>query len=289
MASIRLYRPTVDEEGVFDLWQTTFGGAWPLTRDTFRRVTVETDVYRDGDHLVAEDNGVPVGFVATQAVGGASSPRAGHIGAMLVAPTHRRRGIGRALHDAALGHLRAVGVRRAQLGGGDTYLWPGVPSTLPSALAFFNSCGWAYAETSYDLVQDVSDYAPPPAVYQRIAAQRIALEIGTAVNVADVVAFVARDFPLWEAVYRSVARLGDHADILCARDDDGRIIGAVSMFSPRSHPCRMDVRWKTLLGADTGAIGVVGVAVSARRRVSATLWWRARRRSHATAARGAVS
>jgi ribosomal protein S18 acetylase RimI-like enzyme len=266
MTSIRPYRPDDDEAGVFDLWQTGLGGSWPLTRDIFRRVTVETDVYRAGDHFVAEENGVPVGFVTTQAVGGASSARTGHIGALLVAPTHRRRGIGRALHDAALRHLREVGVQRAQLGGGDTYLWPGVPSTLPSALAFFNSCGWAYTETSYDLVQEARDFAPPPAVYQRTAARGIALEIGTPATAAQVLAFVAQNFPSWDAAYRSVATLGDYADILFARADDGPVIGAVSMYSPLSHSQRLDVRWKTLLGADVGAIGAVGVAALARRR-----------------------
>jgi len=170
MASIRPYRPTPDEAGVFDLWQTAFGELWPLTRDVFRRVTVETAVYRDGDHFVAEENGALIGFVATQAVGDASSQRTGHIVALLVAPMQRRRGIGRALLDAALTHLRETGVRRAQLGGGDTYLWPGVPRTLPSALAFFNSCGWTYAETSYDLVQDVSGYTPPLAIYHHSAS-----------------------------------------------------------------------------------------------------------------------
>jgi len=51
---------------------------------------------------------------------------------------------------------------------------------------------------------------------------------------------------------------------LFARNGDGRIIGTVSMYSPLSHPQRMSVRWKTLLGDDAGAIGVVGVAASAR-------------------------
>ncbi len=264
MASIRPYRPTRDEAGVFDLWQATFGAAWPLTRDVFRRVTAETAVYRAGDHFVAEENGALVGFVATQAMGNLSFPRTGHIVALLVARDQRRRGIGQDLHDAALNHLLEVGVRRVQLGGGDTYLWPGVPRTLLSALAFFNSCGWIYAETSYDLVQDVRGYTPPSAVYRRIAVQRITLEIGTPANVAEVLTFVAQDFPSWEIFYRSVATLGDYADVLFARNGDGRIIGTVSMYSPLSHPQRMSVRWKTLLGDDAGAIGVVGVAASAR-------------------------
>ncbi len=266
MASIRPYRPAVDEAGVFDLWQTTFGPLWPLTRDIFRRVTVGTDAYKDGDHFVAEERGALVGFVATQAHAGTASPRTGHILALLVARTLARRGIGRALHDAALAHLREVGVNRVQLGGGETYLWPGVPSTLAPALAFFRSCGWACAETSYDLVQDLHGYVAPPVMHRRVGEQGIVLEVGTPENRAEVLAFVAREFPSWAPAYQSVATLGDHADVLLARDGDGHIIGAVTMYSPLSHPQRMDVRWKTLLGNDAGAIGVVGVRARERNR-----------------------
>jgi len=266
MVSIRPYQPALDEAAVFDLWQTTFGGTWPLTRDVFRRVTSGTAVYRAGDHFVAEQDSTLAGFVTTQTIERRSSPRTGHIGAMVIAPEQRRRGIGRALHDAALTHLRTAGVRRAQLGGGDTYLWPGVPRSLPAALAFFRACGWTYAETSYDLVQDVSGYAPPSSVYRRIAAERMTLEIGTPVNVDDVLAFVAQAFPSWDTFYRSVTLLGDYADVLFVRDGTGGISGVVSMYSPLSHPHRLDVRWKTLLGVDVGAIGIVGVAAAARRR-----------------------
>jgi beta-N-acetylhexosaminidase len=123
-----------------------------------------------------------------------------------------------------------------------------------------------YAETSYDLVQDVRGFAPPAEANQRIAGQTIALEIATPTTIAEALAFVARDFPSWEADYRSVARVGDYADILFARQGDGPVVGAVCMYSPLSHPERLDVRWKTLLGANAGAIGVVGVTASARRR-----------------------
>jgi len=266
MTSIRPYRPAVDEAGVFDLWQTTFGLIWPLTRDVFRRVTVGADTYKDGDHFVAEERGALVGFVATQAHVGAASPGVGHIIALLVAPTLARRGIGRALHDAALAHLQGVGVNRVQLGGGETYLWQGVPSTLAPALVFFRSRGWACAETSYDLVQDLHGYVASPVMYRRVGEQGIDLEVGTPETIAEVLAFVAREFPSWATAYRSVATLGDHSDVLCARDSEGRIIGAVTMYSPLSHPQRMDVRWKTLLGEDVGAIGVVGVGARERNR-----------------------
>ncbi len=266
MVSIRPYQPAADESAVVDMWQTTFASTWPLTRDMFRRVTVGADAYRDGDYVVAEERGAPIGFIATQTDRGDSPRRGGHIGLLLVAPDRRRQGIGRALHDAALAHLRALGVNQVQLGGGDPYLWPGVPSTLSSALAFFHSCGWTYAETSYDLVQDLRGYVSPSALDRRVDGQRIALEIGAHQHAAEVLTFVAREFPSWEGSYRSVVELGDYADLLLARGDDGHIIGTTIMYSPLSHPWRIDVRWKTLLGEDVGAISVVGVAASARRR-----------------------
>lgn len=264
--SIRPYQPSLDEAGVFSLWQAAFGLTWPLTRGVFRRVTVDVDVYRDGDHFVAVDHDTPVGFVATQVDRDAPSPRVGHLVVLLVASSYQRQGIGRALHDTALRHLRAEGVCRVQLGGGDSYLWPGVPATLAPALAFFNACGWVYTETSYDLVQDVTHLIAPPSIYRHVADHGIRLAIGTAADAADLLAFEAREFPQWEAAYRSVVALGDCGDILLARDDKGHIIGAVSMYSPVSQPRRMDIRWKTLLGEDAGAIGIVGVAGAARGR-----------------------
>ena len=112
MIAIRPYQPAADEAGAFALWQATFDQTWPLTRDLFRRVTVGTDRYRDGDHFVAEEAGTYLGFVATQAARDASSPSTGHIGMLLVDPAWRRRGIGRALHAAALAHLRELELTR---------------------------------------------------------------------------------------------------------------------------------------------------------------------------------
>jgi len=266
MVSIHPYQPDIDEPGAFELWQAAFGSTWPLTRDIFHRVTVGVASYRTGDHFVAEEHDALVGFVMTQADRAAVPLGTGHLGALVVAPAVQRSGIGRALHDAALAHLRETGVHQLQLGGGDAYLWPGVPSALSPALAFFAAQGWSYAETTYDLVRDVRQYVSPPAILQRVADQGITLEVGTHAQVAELLTFVAREFPSWTASYRSVAALADYADFLLARDNNRRIIGAVVMSSPLSHPQQLSVRWKTLLGKDAGAIGVVGVAATERNR-----------------------
>ena len=134
----------------------------------------------------------------------------------------------------------------------------GVPSGERSAIALFRSCGWTYAETTYDLAQSLRDYVPQAAIHRRIAAQGIDVATAGPKSVVGALTFAARVFPSWEGAYRSVAALGDYADFVLARDKDRRIIGSSIVCPPRSHPPRIDVRWKTLLGEDAGAIGVVG-------------------------------
>lgn len=265
MALIRPYQPDADEAAVFALWQATFP-TWPLTRDVFHHVTVGVAAYRAGDHDVADDGGAIRGFVATQVDGGALPSSVGHLGPLFVAAESRRQGIGRALHDTALRRLHARGARRVQLGGGQDYLWPGIPTDVPEALPFFRAHGWPDDETTYDLAQDLRDFAAPSSVYRRVAEQGIRLETATVADEDAVLAFEEHEFPSWTASYRAACALGGHDDILLARDRDRRIIGTVAMSSPRSHPALMSVRWKTLLGEDAGAIGVVGVASAERGR-----------------------
>ena len=78
-----------------------------MSRATFRHVTLDSPVYRPGDHLVAiTREGDIAGFVATQPQGlpeGDASPTlAGELMVILVDPALQRQGIGRALLDHAL-------------------------------------------------------------------------------------------------------------------------------------------------------------------------------------------
>jgi GNAT superfamily N-acetyltransferase len=266
--SIRAYRASHDADAVYDLWQAALGPVWPVTPDLLKGVLTEHPAYHEGDHFVAERHGRMVGFAATQVYRGAPAPEPrGGIAAIVVDPQARRRGIGAALHAAAVEHLRQTGMRRAQLAGGAAArFWPGVPVNLPEAIAFFRACGWEFTETSHDLVRHLRDYATPAGIYQRVAGEPIAIQVATAEDVPEVLAFEAREFPSWSDGFRGIAGAGDHADLLVARDARRAIVGTLEMFGPQPHSVSASFVWKRLLGDDMGGLGAVGVAPEARER-----------------------
>src|SRR5215475_14047035 len=177
-ATIQPYDPGRDGAAVFDLWQRTLGQEWPLTLALFQQVIGHADTARARGHFVAVEESAIVGFIATQAQlsHGTTNPQ-GNIVALCVAPEARRRSIGSALHDRALEHLRSVGVRNVQLGGGDPRFWCGTPINQPLAVPFFQRHGWSFTETSHDMTQSLDSYTTPIAVYERVARQGIMLKL----------------------------------------------------------------------------------------------------------------
>ena len=260
--TVRPFVAAQDMDAAFALWQAAVGDTWPLTAAQFQRLFADTDPAFGRAHFVVEAGSGVVGFVATQLPPPApGAPLEGHLPALLVAPPVQRQGIGAALHDHALAHLRARGARRVRVGGGVPRLWPGVPTNLPAALPFFRRHGWAFTETSHDLVRDLRDERAATPVPP---GDDVMIAIGTAADMPELLAFERREFPSWQAAYAHIARLGDYADFVIARRAGGVIVGALILFTPQSHPERSDVLWMRLLGADCGGVGAVGVAASER-------------------------
>lgn len=262
MAAIRPYRPTSDESAVFALWQAALGETWPLTRAMFANIIKASTTGEPGTHFVATSQGRIVGFVGS---GIYSTPfgTIGYIPALFVAPAMQRRGIGTALHDAALDHLRAAGAQHLRLGDSLIRFWPGVPCNLPAALAFFAARGWTYGETTYDLLLDLGTYATPVALRSRLAAAPFHLTPASAGDLPALLEFQDREFPFWAASYREAARLGNYNDAVLARDAAGRLVGALLLVTPQSHPDRTNAPW-TALFPRLGGLGEVGVAAERR-------------------------
>jgi hypothetical protein len=77
--------------------------------------------------------------------------------------------------------------------------------------------------------------------------------------------FVAREFPEWLGAYQGIVDLGDSSDIVAATDASGTVVASLALYSPWSHPARLDIPWQGLLGNDLGGPGVVGVAAARQR------------------------
>jgi ribosomal protein S18 acetylase RimI-like enzyme len=116
---------TRDIEAVLLLW--TGSGAEPTHTDD--APSLQALIEHDGSALlVAEDQGELVGSV----LAGWDGWR-GSVYRLVVAPTHRRLGVGRRLLAEAEGHLHSVGGRR---------LCAIVVETEPAATGFWRAGGW---------------------------------------------------------------------------------------------------------------------------------------------------
>jgi beta-N-acetylhexosaminidase len=259
MITIRPYDPEHDAAAVFAVWQAAIGHRWPLSAQRFH--TVIDDPNAAGHCVALEDDGV-VGFAATHTDW--ENPTEATLTALLVTPERQRNGVGTALHEAALDHLREIGVRRVDLGGRDVHFWEGVPDDCPETLAFFSARGWTFTERVYDLVRDVRDFKFPPDLAARIGDTVQFRTATTAEDVAALFAFVEREFPDWLAEYRAIAERDAIFDFLIGRDAAGRAVASLIIFSPQSDQMRGDKTWSLLLGDDMGALGCVGVAKAER-------------------------
>jgi ribosomal protein S18 acetylase RimI-like enzyme len=208
------------------------------------------DLLRTG--VVAEAAGEPVGVVAVEA----GDDGKGGVQLLLVDPSVGRRGIGTRLLEAGVERLGALGVTTVVLGsGGHDYLWPGVPEDLPGAAGFFAARGWRFEYRVVDLVADLRGYRAPPGTLERAEGAGVTIEVQAGPDPGvEVLAFEAANFPDW---LRSFQRTT--SPVLVARDRGGAIVGTLLFRGPPDATI-----FTTMLGADAGTIGCVGVAAAAR-------------------------
>lgn len=253
---IRPYQATRDGPTVLALWDACLGARWPVPPAVFRALVSE------GTALVTGDGAALAGFASTQCNGARGS-----ILAVLVAPAHRRRGLGRALLAAAEAELRRQGAAEVQLGGGaHSYFWCGVPAEMEEAWAFFAACGWAREGTGLDLVGDLPQCVTPAWVWDRVRAVGVTVRRALPSDLELALRFERAHFPGWAEGYAAMVRRGEGGDMVVAVGPGGDVVGSSGILSPRSAAWRARFPWSRVLGERTGGVGALGVAEAHRGR-----------------------
>ena len=208
-----------------------------------------------GEHGSGEHRSGEHGSGGPEGVGVVAVDPGGSIQLLLVDPAHQHRGVGTRLLAAGLERLGVLGAGMVGLGGGgDDYIWPGVPDDLPAAVGFFAAQGWRFDHTVIDLTTDLRGYRAPAGIGERPARAGVTIEVMAERDRAEVLAFEAATFPEWVGWFE---RLG--ASVLVARDSSGAVVGTLLFRGPPGATI-----YTPLLGADAGTIGCVGVAAAAR-------------------------
>jgi beta-N-acetylhexosaminidase len=215
-----------DQETLLRLWAAAFGSAWPMEENRLRQVAFDPAASRPGDAVLASTDGQPAGFALTRVDGG-SSP-GGSLLALGVLPEFRRRGVGTALHQAALARLRERGAKRIQLGAGaNDYFWPGVPASLAGAWAFFQAQAWPRVESSFDLARSLENYVTPAWVWERVNGLGLEFRAAAPTDEGTVLGMVAAEEVGWLEHYACAFRPNPVEEVLVAsRKEDGALLGA---------------------------------------------------------------
>lgn len=230
--------PARDRAALLQLWEVTLGATWPVHADALMAATPLGYVFEEPDRLI----------------GAIAFDESGAISYVIVDPSWRRQGIGRALHDAVVRHFATPPQWHL---GGQRSIWPGAPTNLPDAEPFFERLGWAMGHTVVDMSMRTADFRGDPEVPARAAAAGVRFERATAHDADEVIAYEAREHPVWVPYFRGRFP-SDPASVLVARDRANAVVGALLLDVPP----RYRGRWSRILGEDMAEIGCVGVAAA---------------------------
>ena len=100
MFDLRAYRQQTDAAAIYTLWQSALGQQWPIAAADFHEVLAGSPLYQTSDYFVDWQTDQIVGFAAAQI--DRDNPELAGIAALFVDPQFQPRGIGTALHAAAL-------------------------------------------------------------------------------------------------------------------------------------------------------------------------------------------
>jgi beta-N-acetylhexosaminidase len=226
---IRPLQQHEDRTALERLWKGSLGDGWPV-------LPRGLDMLRQG--MVAERNGRLIGVAA----------RSGHcLQILMVQPSERRRGVGRALFDESARAARAEGHDRLTLGsGGENYIWPGVPVDAADAIAFFECLGYRWKYEAIDLVSQLSDWNAPKQAIAIAEAAPVALErVRHSTEAEQVVRFERQHFP-------DCTRHFEAGEGILAARHARAVVGAL-LYSTSGSP------FEPALRSPCGSIGCVGV------------------------------
>ena len=216
---------TGDADAVEALWSRTLGDVWPISPGRLSSVA-------SGGMVIAGRGRLDAAALTSDSA----------LITLLVAPERQRQGMGRALVDA---------IRPTSIGaGGAGYLWPGVPTNLPDAIAFFRALGWEDDYLCWDYMAALPCY--PDAVERPTPGIRYLP--APAGSLGAIVEFNESRLPDY-----NWARYFASASLECAYvalDDRDQIVGSLLLeWNDRGDPGP----WQALLGERYGALGAVGV------------------------------
>lgn len=258
---IRDYFAPDDFTAVEELWQATLGRTSPVSRRVLYARICGRRNYEPGDAVVAEHDGRVAGFAAVEVPRTHFTPsQTASLQAVLVAPGHQRRELGRRLLARVEERARSCDCTDIRLSCGLYRFWSnGVPEDLPGARAFFESHGYAFSDSCFDLIVPLSDYGMSPKYRQCIRDAGVEIVPAAPDDIGPMLEFESRDLGGWVDIMLDFVLWGDIGNILLVKHGD-RIVGSAHTFTPQSRFRGANLVWEAIHGTDMGGFGAIGIS-----------------------------
>lgn len=236
-----------DIQSLHGLWVSTLGTNWPIGKDVFENLILDSRYKKLTSILVARIDKKIVGVAVFQE---REDKILAEIMLILVYKDYQREGVGRKLLESVVQKLKADKIKKVQLGGGGySYFWPGVPSNLPNVSNFFKKNDWEFTETCVDMVLDLSDYKTPN-LYDNKLPKNIKIVSASILSKDEILTFEKNNFPNWFNYFeKEIER--KHFDKIILAKENNRIVGTTLISE--------DKKWDKILSSPIGTIGAIGV------------------------------
>ena len=244
------------------LWNSSIAPPFHLDQQTFGSL-----VQRNGyalHHVVRErSRGEMVGFCLTFTTFADSSEERliGSIAALVVREDFRRRGIGRLLHDEALGKMHRIrGVTRIQLGSTFPRLLYGLPTNLPNA-GWFERFDWVINQPAPGKGRLIADWILTWSEVPRISLASAGLlfrscELSDSQQVINMVSRESQRkmFFGWFDQYARTIDSNQMDNIIIGFEGQTLVAAAITYSPDKRSPAALDLPWANSVGPNIGGV-----------------------------------
>ena len=242
---------SADASQLYRLWKAELNSRWPISEKVLSNALGLENVGGNALRFGTWQDQVFCGAITAELVGESAA-----ITFIAVDVQHQRHGIATQLVHNLIEDLKKRGVRSVSLGAGARkLLWHGVPTSLSAACNFFRRAGFELEETSYDLIQNISNFHASPETLRCCENYSVKLQVLGLNDSNDFLKFELKYFPEWHKYFENSIAKDRHSDVLIARKGE-QVIGSVLLSIVPDCP---GAHWNEFLGPKLGAFGILGV------------------------------